>query len=430
MEITGNFENVVQYLESLSIMPKEMPGIEKLKKALHETDWYASIDPTKVIVVAGTNGKGSTCAILESLLVFAGKRVGFYSSPHLIDTTERFRVQKKSISQDDFVKLFLANQESIARHQLTHFEALTLMAGDYFFSRKWNLSLDHIIFEVGLGGLYDATNAMPHSTSVITALSLDHTQILGSDLLSIAKNKFGIVQKNNRVIHHPLPVELEDLKTAKKEMTNSQWKVSESFRLSVDKGPRYWIDTQWGKAELNLPGRRAAENAALALTTMNELGYDSAKYLAGLKMVAWPGRMQEVSWPGMKARIFLSGDHNQQGVQSLIDLLKDYTYQKIHIIIGIGKDKDSETMLLELEKVPGVQLYLTETPFKGLQISEYPEAQLQNAKLTDANVFNLLEQIKSTANQDDLVVVTGSLYLVGLVLKKLVSKVTADEQAN
>lgn len=427
MEIERNFESVVQYLESLSIMPKEMPGIEKLKKALSETDWYSKINPDRVLVVAGTNGKGSTCAILESLLVFAGKKVGFYSSPHLIDTTERIRVQKKSITKKDFVELYFANHELIASNQLTHFEALTLMAGDYFFSKKWNQNLDYIIFEVGLGGLFDATNAMPHSTSIITSISFDHTQILGNDLVSIAKNKFGIVHKNNRVIHHPLPPQLEPLKAEVQLQTSSTWISAEEYSSCVEAGPHYWIETKWGKARLNLPGRRAAENAATALTVLQHLGMNPAKCLQGLMEVVWPGRMQEVSWPGLQAKMFLSGDHNLQGVQSLIDLLKDFRFDKIHIVVGIGKDKVADEMLFELTQIPNHVLYLTETPFKGLQVSEYSQAYLQKAQGVDADVFRLLNQINNSATQKDIVLVTGSLYLVGAILRKLAAEITSHE---
>ncbi len=417
MEIARTFESVVQHLESLSIMPKEMPGIEKLKIALSETEWFSEIDAKKVIVVAGTNGKGSTCAILESLLASAGQKVGFYSSPHLIDTTERIRVQQQSITKKHFTELFFANEERIKKHQLTHFEALTLMAGEYFFYQKWDQHLDYVIFEVGLGGLFDATNAMPHATSIITLLGLDHTQILGSDLVSIAKNKFGIVQDGNLVVHHPLAEELEDLKLATQKKTKSRWIVAEKFSSTVEVGPRYWIDSKWGKGEINLPGKRAAENAATALTTIAALGFNPSLFLSALKQVDWPGRMQQVGWPGLKAKLFLSGDHNRQGIQSLVDLLKDYTYQNIHVVVGIGKDKDAEEMLLEIQKIPHQFLYLTETPFKGLKISEYPNIFLQKAKLVEADFFLLLDKIKNLATEQDLVLVTGSLYLVGEVLK-------------
>lgn len=413
------FNKVVEFLESLSIMPKEMPGIDKLKSALEETNWYSRIDPKKVIVIAGTNGKGSTCAILESLLVSAGKKVGFYSSPHLIDTTERIRCFKSSISKDDFIKLFFENQKKIEKYQLTHFEALTLMAADYFFSDFWNHQLDYAIFEVGLGGLFDATNAIPHATSVVTALGLDHTNILGSDLLSIAKNKFGIIQKNNLVIHHALSAELISLKNEIMKKTNSQWIAATEFSVEIKAGPKYFLITKWGKAALNLLGYRAAENAATALTVFHALGYQPKKHLTALREVEWLGRMQKVKWPGMKASLYLSGDHNLQGIKSLIQLLADFSYENLFILVGIGKDKDADVMLSELVNLKNSKLYITETPFKGLRISEYPQYFLDLAEGKNESIFVLFKEIEQKAGPNDMVLVTGSLYLVGDILKFL-----------
>lgn len=411
-----SFEQVVSYLESLSIMPKSMPGIVKLQAALAETSWFSKIDPTKVIVVAGTNGKGSTCAILQALLVDAGKRVGFYSSPHLIDTTERIRVQEKQISKNEFVQLFENNISLIKKYELTHFEALTLMASDYFFSK---CELDYAIFEVGLGGTYDATNAIPHSTSVITALSLDHTNILGSTLLEIAANKFGIIGDRNTVVHHPLPSELFDLKNQVEDKTISKWIQSLPIKFEVDKSgaiPKYTLDTKWGRAPISLLGKRAAENAALALTVLASIGIDPTDHLHALANLKWPGRMQQVQWPQIICPVFLSGDHNVQGVQSLIEIIKDFKFQKLHLIVGIGKDKDVAPMLDQLLHLRNVILYLTETPFKGLATEAYPIEASSKAIFKSPEVLNCLNYVATKATPDDLVVVTGSLYLVGKVL--------------
>ena len=401
-----SYRECVQFLESLNIMPKEMPGIKKLKQALAETPWFSLIDPKKVIVVAGTNGKGTTCAVLESLLVSANKNVGFYSSPHLIETTERIRCQQQNITEDKFLKLFNKNHDLILKYSLTHFEALTLMCADYFFSSEWGNNLDYAIFEVGLGGLFDATNAIPHSFSVITALSLDHTNILGADLFSIAKNKFGIVHKNNVVIHHELPRELENLKIQVSKETNSIWRKSESFSFSVHLESQYTLNSKWGSAELNLIGSRAAENAATALTVFEALGFKPQDHLQALKNVQWPGRMQAVSWPGVKAKLFLSGDHNEQGIQSLIKIVKEFSYENLYCIVGIGKDKDCEVMLKDLITLKNLRLYLTETPFKGLTVAEYPEKFIRLAYSHNANCIELINEVSKSATEKDIVIIS------------------------
>lgn len=414
-----SYRECVQFLEGLSIMPKEMPGIKKLQQAFEKTAWFSFIDPKKVIVVAGTNGKGTTCAVLESLLVAANKNVGFYSSPHLIETTERIRCQQQNITEENFLKLFKKNRDLIHSYGLTHFEALTLMCADYFFSPDWGNNLDYAIFEVGLGGLFDATNAIPHAYSAITALSLDHTNILGPDLLSIAKNKFGIVQKNNVVIHHELPPDLEKLKLQVIKETNSSWKQAENYSFTVEGESQYILNSKWGSAELNLAGARAAQNAATALTVFEALGFNPQRYLPALQKVHWWGRMQSVKWPGMKAKVYLSGDHNEQGIQSLIDIVKHFTFENLHCVVGIGKDKDCTTMLNDLLKVKNLRLYLTETPFKGLPVDEYPEKFKQSSVRRNANVIELINQIAVSATEKDLIIITGSLYLVGAVLKFL-----------
>ncbi len=423
-----DFDSIVELLERLSIMPKEMPGIEKIKKAFSDTNWFSKIDPKKVIVVAGTNGKGSTCAILESLLLAAKKNVGFYSSPHLIDTTERIRVNAKQVSKGQFTELYLQNKDLIEKFELTHFEALTLMAADYFFSETWNNKLDFAIFEVGLGGTFDATNAIPHAVSVITSLSLDHTAILGRDLLSIAKNKLGIVQAKNLVVHHQFQEELLSLVNEVKSKTESTWHQSLTIKLKkiksseLVKPPEYFLQTPWGEAKINLFGERAAENAATALTVFEKLGFNPALALFALNQINWKGRMQRVSWPLLKSALYLSGDHNPAGAESLIKLLKDFKWKKIHLIIGIGKDKEATEMLNIFSKLENSELYLTETPFKGLAIDQYPENFKKLAKSLERDVHVLLDKIAATAGADDLVLVTGSLYLVGEVLRKIAAQ--------
>ncbi len=422
----NTYQQVVERLESLSIMPKEMPGIEKIKLALNSTVWFSKIDPEKVIVVAGTNGKGSTCAILESLLVSARKCVGFYSSPHLVDTTERIRINKKQISKGAFIQLYRQNEELINKFQLTHFEALTLMAADYFFSSVWDHKLDYAIFEVGLGGTFDATNAIPHKTSVITALSLDHTQILGTDLKSIAKNKFGIIQNNNVVIHHALPEELQNLKKEIQLKTKSTWFEGIPVTLEIRSNeqtqtPEYSLQSQWGLSKINLIGIRAAENASTALRVFEKLGFKPESHLSALNQVDWSGRMQKISWPGLASRIYLSGDHNPHGVKSLLQILTDFNWDTIYLIVGIGKDKNAAEMLDLFSELKNMKLCLTQTPFKGLAVEEYPQEYRTKAIACNNDVQYLLDLLVSDAGKNDLVLVTGSLYLVGQVLKKISS---------
>ena len=398
-----------------------MPGLEKIKRALVKTPWYQNLDPQKIIVVAGTNGKGSTCAMLESLLLEADQRVGFYSSPHLISTTERIRFNGAAITEDNFVQVFHECEELIKNCELSHFEALTLMAGQFYFSDNWKLQLDYVIFEVGLGGTYDATNAFPHAYSVITTLGLDHTNILGNTLAEVAQNKFGIVQAGNTVIHQPLHPSLKHLKEDVEEETNSQWYEVPEATYSVirhSREPEYRIKTMWGQANLALPGERAAQNAMAALYTFEKLGFSPILYMHALADTNWPGRMQKTFWPHIAAPVYLSGDHNPDGIKSLLNILNDFSWNNLHIIVGIGIDKNADDMLAELVQLKNCHLHLTVTPFKGRKLSEYPEKYLAIAKSKNENPIEILNSLKDQTTKEDMILITGSLYLVGEFLKE------------
>lgn len=416
------YAEVVQFLESLQIMPKTMPGLKKVTRALELTDWFQRIDSRKVIVVAGTNGKGSTCAMLEALLLAAGQKVGFYSSPHLVSTTERIRKNGISIPEKDFVQIFLECENLIRTCELSHFEALTLLAGHFYFSEKWSQQhpYDYIILEVGLGGSFDATNAFPHSYSVITPLDFDHTNILGRSLFEIATNKFGIVQNENVVVHQKLNNDLIPLKNQRRLQTASTWIEVEPAVFKVDKKsaePSYLLLSTWGEAKLSLKGERAAENAMTALTVFEKLGFNPSRFLKALNEVNWPGRMQRINFAGLKAPLYLSGDHNPQGVRSLIRILQDFSWKKLYLIVGVGLDKDADEMLSELVCLRSVELYLTETPFKGRHVDQYPKKYLELVHDKNSDPLALLKRISAFADEEDLVLVTGSLYLVGRILE-------------
>ena len=185
-------------------MPETAPDLERMKKALMQIGFFNwpfwaknSSNLSKIILVAGTNGKGSTCAMLEGLFRHAGETTGFYSSPHLAHYCERIRINGKPISEDLFTqsyKIIAAITESLS---LTHFDVLTLMALWVFASGEAGRSVDRIILEVGLGGRWDATNAVPHGVSVFTPIDFDHQNLLGSTLVEIAANNLDIVEKNS-----------------------------------------------------------------------------------------------------------------------------------------------------------------------------------------------------------------------------------------
>jgi dihydrofolate synthase/folylpolyglutamate synthase len=356
---------------------------------------------------------------LEALLLDTKKKVGLYTSPHLEETTERIRVQGISLEPKYFCEIYETIEEKLKplekNHPFSHFEMLTLMAA-WAFHRE---NVNYAIFEVGVGGTWDATNAMTHSLCAITSISYDHENLLGSDLLSIASNKFGIVTQQATVIHTALPASIQALADEVQRQTQSTWIPSVPTTLEVDcfqEEPRFFIQTPWGRAKLACPGKRAAENTALALTLFETLGYSPSLHLQAISEVNWPGRMQKVR--NKPCPVYFSGDHNPAGVQSLLDLLPYYRRKKLLLCIGIGKHKSADAMLSLFFRLPETKIVLTETPFGTRPLQEYGPWLLQ-ADYAQKDPWQAFQYLLSQAQREDLLVVTGSLYLIGFLSKKI-----------
>ena len=421
----------VNSLESRTIMPHRPPSLESTQAGLErigyfETEFFKAEKPTsgKVILVAGTNGKGSVCSTLHTLLTAAGERVGLYTSPHLVETTERIRLGACDISETHFSKTHDFVAQVTEDLDLSHFEMLTLMAVHFFTSGKFVNPVQRMILEVGLGGTWDSTNAVPHDLCVITRLGFDHQNLLGSSLKEIASNKFGIVCTGATVFHLPFQDELKSLTQEAKEETRSSWNKIEVFEKKVfmsDTGePNYKIQTKWGDAMIKLPGERGIENTSLALSVFAHLGYDPTQFLKSLALVKWPGRMEMLEGYAGPGTIFLSGDHNPQGIESLISLLKDYPKKHIRFLVGVGEEKELDGILAPLFAIENSTVYLTETPFKGRKIEAYGVWKT-HAACCEEDPSKALSIMMSEMKEGDMGVVTGSLYLVGKI-KKLYSK--------
>ena len=403
------YKDIINYLEN----QRKYNSVAHIKKALDLFE--LDIDPAKVIIVAGTNGKGTTCATLQTLLVESGKNVGFFSSPHLEKTNERIKFNCVDISDDDFCDVFFKVHEKVKDFELSHFEYLTVMAACYFFGHHKS-NIDYAIFEVGLGGTLDATNAIPHDISVITKLGFDHEHILGKTLKEIAGNKFGIISENNVVFHTKFDSEIKELSRKYAEKYSAKFIEAPSYSLEIDcskKYPLFKVSSKFGDFNINLPGDRAAENSILAFTVFDYLIEDSQKYFYAMEKVYWPGRMEKIVYKNRD--VFLSGDHNTQGVQSLLDILKYYKFKKVHLVVGICNNKNHSEMLKMLMSIPNADLYLTETPERSLRVDEYEEEFVNIAKFVSPNPIEALNSAISNSSNDDLIVVTGSLFLVGFI---------------
>jgi dihydrofolate synthase/folylpolyglutamate synthase len=404
-----SYKDWIRFLENRSVMPLVKPGLENTRLALLEAGLLQDLDPEKIIHISGTNGKGTTAKTLEQLLLAQNKSVGLYTSPHLLDTCERLRVNNANISELEFIALCEKYIGLIEKWNLSHFEALTVFAVGFFFKQK---AVDYAIFEIGLGGTWDATNAIPHQTSVIASIGYDHMNILGTNIEGIAENKFGIIQKNNKVLHFPYAENIQKFLAAKiktESATAIPTGTAEYFVTETDSLPQYFLNTPWGKAKLSLLGARAAQNMWLALKTFAALGFDPRKGLKVLESIQWPARM--TPWKGeFPVPVYLSGDHNIQGLESLIEILKHSHYRKLHFILGLSKNRSHKEFMEKLEQVPRSQITLTRPEFNGVD----PE---NNTQPFYPHIKDALESLRTQVQSGDLVIVTGSLYLCGDLMR-------------
>ena len=368
----------------------------------------------RFIHVAGTNGKGSTCAMLEAIYRAAGLRVGLFTSPHLVSFRERMQINREWASEADVIDLIGRAQSWIANFSSqdhpTFFEAVTVMALAYFSEQKCDL----VIWETGLGGRLDATNIVTPLASVIVTIDFDHEKWLGHTLAEIAREKAGIIKPR-------IPVITGESKPEPLRVITDTAIQNESALIVAN------IE-EWKRASLNslpfpLLGDHQRLNATVALATVRALskqipvGQESLR--TGLSSVQWPGRMQIVRL-GPSRTIILDGAHNPAGADSLRCALQgQFPGQRFSIVLGLFADKDWANMIRIL--APLASRILVARPrseraadtelLAALCHQAGPAAEIRRV----AGVEEALEQ---TAD-DPLVVVTGSLHFVGEAIEAL-----------
>ena len=296
----------------------------------------------RFIHIAGTNGKGSTGAMLECALRGAGLKTGFYTSPHLIDIRERFRVNGRTIDRD----LFDRSVEKLARlsegRRTTYFEFATVLAAMIFKEAQ----CDAVIWETGMGGRLDATNSVDTSVSIITNIALDHQNHLGNTLAAIAGEKAGILRKNVPLFYGELAPEAKEVILAKAaelgisaigplEETPEKFTSEERAAGFIQK-----FSYQGKTITLGLPGRMQRENFRIVYNVLEYLAkewkFDFAAALNALAFVRWPARLDKI-----EERIIVDGGHNPDGIRALTESLRELLPgEKFTIVFGAFKDKD------------------------------------------------------------------------------------------
>ena len=378
------------------------------------------------IHIAGSNGKGSVAAILASIYDRMGCRVGLFTSPHLIDFRERFQINGRMISQDRTLTLIREIREKTdTLEPPTFFEFVTALAIIYFQREK----VDIAIMEVGLGGRLDATNVIQPLVSVITTITREHQDYLGKTLEKIALEKAGIIKAGVPLVagvtQKKIRGLLEDLCQRK---GSPLFLAGRDFRTrKTGKGEFNYLGpgSLVGEGEealkdlqLGLLGDHQIRNAGLALTVvrlLSEKGFADhpEKIRQGLREAAWPGRLEVLS---EKPRVLLDGAHNPGAMRALSQSLRrEFTYRRLFLLIGMMKDKDLKGTLKAIVPLADA-LFLTRAEYDR---SADPQELLRllPALKTKASVFSTLpaalNQALKEARPEDLICITGSLFVVG-----------------
>ncbi len=382
------------------------------------------------IHIAGTKGKGSTAAMIESVLRSAGYRTGLYTSPHLHTFRERMRVNNELISQENFAAVF----DSIEPHinvvkGITWFEIVTALAFTYFAQSK----IDVGVIEVGLGGRFDATNVLQPLVSVITSLSLDHMNLLGNTLEQIAFEKAGIIKPHVPVVSSPQRAEALAMieKTAKERnaplVVVGKDVTFEMLASSID-GQEFTYKAQAGAsapaAELTLHheqrytipllGAHQISNAATAITTLKVaeqygLSITNEAIVHGLANVKWPGRLEILSRDPL---IVVDGAHNADSAQRLAQSLHDiFGNRAWTLIVGISADKDIPAILEALIPIASQVIVTRAHNVRAADLESLAEKVVQHN--TQPSIANTVQAaIDLALNNHDAIIVTGSLFTV------------------
>ncbi|SDH96472.1 dihydrofolate synthase / folylpolyglutamate synthase [Alteribacillus persepolensis] len=426
------YQQARQWLEEFTTMDIR-PGLERVQMMLEGMG-----NPErklKGIHVGGTNGKGSTVAFLREPMKEAGIVCGTFTSPYVYEFRERIAVNGEPISEEDFrdcIKAVKPIAESVAKTPFgtpSQFEVLTVAAAHYFATKAFP---DLVIWEVGLGGRLDSTNAMHPMVSVITNVGHDHQHILGDTLEDVAREKAGIIKSGVPVItcetNQPVFSVIEE--TARDKRT----KVYQITRDFHTKGEEIH-ENGWSfsfasvlnsieNVEISMLGRHQMKNAAAALMVFRylmmyyALPVEQEHIKTGLKKAAWPGRLH---YQAGEPSVLIDGAHNKESMESLAEAIQDhFPTRRLHLIVGMTKEKKPEEMLSPFEELPVASVSAVSFPFMR---AANAETIAENSPLKGTQAYEewkqAYEDANTAADTGDLLVIAGSLYFISDVMNEL-----------
>ena len=387
-------------------------GLGRMQKAV---DLLGNPEQTYPIIhVTGTNGKGSTIAFMRELFVSHGKNVGTFTSPHIVSIHDRICINGEPISDDDFIRLAdqvkAMEQRLLETHdQLSFFELLTLIALLYFKEQK----VDLVLLEVGIGGLLDTTNVVTGEIAIITSIGLDHQETLGDSLVAIAEQKAGIFKPGKSAVIANLAQEAQLVcqRTAT-DLGVSFYQADQDFSFRNGNFSSSLAD--FNHLILGLEGAYQEENAALALQAFllfmaqRDEKVDQEAVRAALQATKWAGRLEAVT-----EHIYLDGAHNLPALERLVEFIQEKIQQgyQPQILFGALKRKDYSGMLSYLtEHLPDADLYVTSFDYQGSL-----EEQDLGGYTIIASYRDFIDNFEASAQEKDLLFVTGSLYFISEV---------------
>lgn len=370
----------------------------------------------KIIHVAGTNGKGSTCAMLSSILTDAGYKTGLYTSPHLIEYTERLKINGKDISQNEFAELIFQIINTAEENNIpaTEFELLTV-AGFLYFEKQ---NVDYVILETGLGGRLDATNVVNPILSIITSIDFDHTDRLGNSLEEIAFEKSGIIKNKISVI---TPFDNNGLDVIKNTASEKQSELilADYSKYIINQNI---IKTDDNEYEVSLLGLWQTQNLCLVLNAVkvlnqNGLNVTESNVKNGLKTTKWNGRLQFIK----EKSIILDGAHNLSGAKLLLESLNYYFPNKKRIWIYSSLSTKDYNSIIEILFSPEDIVICTKSNSNAAVLPEILSEKIKNKKQSNAvyhksNLIDAINLSNDLLTSEHIIIIAGSLYTVGETL--------------
>lgn len=443
-----NYQESIEFLEGAETFGIK-PGLERIQAVLDKLDHPEKA--YKTIHVTGTNGKGSVVAMIGSVLENSGLKIGRFISPHLIDYTERIHVNGRDISQEDFARaasvVRKAAEEAVKEgsEPLTEFELLTAMGFWYF----REAGIDYAVIEVGMGGLYDSTNVILPVVSVITNVAMDHEKYLGSTLQDIAHQKAGIMKKGIPAVTAAQHVALKQLKKEAHEResrlyfygrdfeieSRQKWKTGQVVSIKRKDMPK-----EQEKALLFVPfvGAHQAVNAAVAAMALSivmkqDKRINENDLREGLARAQWGGRFETHHLRGIP--IVLDGAHNPAGAEALKEALEEQYPDKRRVMVFTSlQDKDTETVIQLLVRKDDL-VFACEAPTPRTRRPEEIEAMIDAQKLKAAHkpepsVDAALHDALEAAKEGDIILVCGSLYILGDAIRWIREQENKEEKAS